>query len=83
MPLGPEADAWLDHVIGLGAPEDLPGDIGQGRVHAVTLGPGLDPALLVVRKDHVGGAVKSRHTAVRRDGSRAVTACLGAGELPL
>jgi len=89
--LGPEADAGLDDVVGLGATEDLTRDVGQGGVDPVTLGPGLDPALLGVGEDHVVGAVTVAHRcplygkestkfSVRPDRSRDVTRCLGVGE---
>ena len=50
-----------DDVVGFGPAEDLTRDVGQGAVHPVTFGPGLDPALLGVGEDDVVGAVTVAH----------------------
>src|SRR5690606_12931690 len=42
--LAAEPDTRFDHVVGLGATEDLAGHVGQEGVHAMALGTDLDPA---------------------------------------
>src|SRR5690606_33765402 len=60
VPLAAEPDARLDHVVGLGATEDLTGHVGQEGVHAMALGTDLDPAGQGVG-DHLTRAVTVAH----------------------
>jgi hypothetical protein len=61
VPLGPEADAGFDDVVGLGTPEDLTSHVGQRGVDPVALGTGMDPSLLRMWEDHIAGAVTVAH----------------------